>query len=321
MKKKSAILLLMVSMFLSMLPNQILAYMVNVQNAVVLESVNFRTEPSLSGSRIRYLSVGERLLLISKVNESWYKLKDKNGRIGYASTLTRYIRIETISVKAEPNATVVKSVSFRTGPSTGYANNRYLQSGEALYIIDKVNEYWYKAEDKNLVIGYVSTSTQYISTTYVEPYKLMDPEAAAQKAIDAGMKYLGTPYEFGSSRQNTSTFDCSDFVRQAYLDGIGMKLPGDSRGQGDLVKQIGKTSSNWHYLKKGDLVFFMSYKGYKPADYESINKSTETITHTGIYIGNGQILHTFSVASGGVQITNLADSTWELRFLFGGTPL
>lgn len=321
MKKKSVILLLMVSMLLSMLPTQILAYMVEVQQAVVLESVNFRNEPSLSGSRIRYLTTGERLLLISKVNENWYKLKDQGGQIGYASTLARYIRIEQAYVKAEPNATIVKSVSFRTGPGTGYANNGYLQEGEGLYIIDKVNDYWYKAEDENLVIGYVTTNTQYISSTYVEPYKLMDPTVAAQKSIDAGMKYLGRPYEFGSSRENTSTFDCSDFVRQAYLDGIGMKLPGDSRGQGSLVKDIGKTSSSWRNLKPGDLMFFMSYRGYKSSDYDGINKSIETITHDGIYIGNGKILHTFSAASGGVQITNLADTTWELRFLFGGTPM
>ncbi|CAM4398320.1 hypothetical protein PAAL109150_24825 [Paenibacillus alkaliterrae] len=30
--------------------------------------------------------------------------------------------------------------------------------------------------------------------------------------IQKGMRYIGTPYEFGSSRSNTRTFDCSEGV-------------------------------------------------------------------------------------------------------------
>nr|WP_306440429.1 MULTISPECIES: NlpC/P60 family protein [unclassified Paenibacillus] len=51
------------------------------------------------------------------------------------------------------------------------------------------------------------------------------------------MNYLGTPYEFGSIRSNTKTFDCSDFVRQAYLEGTGIILPADSRTQGAYIKK------------------------------------------------------------------------------------
>src|SRR5262245_39932339 len=32
-----------------------------------------------------------------------------------------------------------------------------------------------------------------------------------EKVIADGMKYLGTPYEFGSDRSTSKTFDCSDF--------------------------------------------------------------------------------------------------------------
>jgi cell wall-associated NlpC family hydrolase len=47
--------------------------------------------------------------------------------------------------------------------------------------------------------------------------------------IKDGMKYLGTPYQFGSNRSNTKTFDCSDFVRQAFMEGTGIRLPLNSR--------------------------------------------------------------------------------------------
>lgn len=141
----------------------------------------------------------------------------------------------------------------------------------------------------------------------------------AQKVIAAGSKYLGVPYEFGSNRHTTTTFDCSDFVRQAFWDGLKLKLPYDSRKQAAYVKQIGATNSNWRQLKPGDIMFFMSYRGSKPGNYKGLNKSTQRITHDGIYLGNGKMLHTYSKQSGGVKVENIPGTHWEYRFIFGGT--
>ncbi|MDF2959980.1 MAG: hydrolase Nlp/P60 [Paenibacillus sp.] len=296
-------------------------------NGTIISSVSFRTGPSTDSSRIRYLQTGESVWVLEKVNSYWYKISDKNNVTGYVSTSSQYI--DTSFVEEEdpvealfpspPNATILSSVSFRTGPDTDSSRIRYLQDGEQVLVLDKTNDYWYNIQDKNGVSGFVSTSSKYITTTYVEPYKQLEPAVAAQKVIDAGMKYLGTPYEFGSSRSNTSTFDCSDFVRQSYLDGIGQLLPGDSRSQSSYVKAVGKTSSDWRQLKKGDLLFFMSYKGSSASSYAGIDKTTETVTHVGIYLGDGKMLHTYSQASGGVRVDSIAGSQWELRFLHGGS--
>lgn len=142
-----------------------------------------------------------------------------------------------------------------------------------------------------------------------------------ENVISKGMKYLGTPYEFGSSRSNTKTFDCSDFVRQAYLEGAGIKLPADSRTQGAYIKKNGTYTTNWKKLKPGDIMFFMTYRGNDSSDYKGVNKNTERITHDGIYLGNGKILQTYSKKSGGVRIDNIQGTQWEKRFLFGGSVL
>ncbi|WP_435530074.1 C40 family peptidase [Paenibacillus vini] len=142
-----------------------------------------------------------------------------------------------------------------------------------------------------------------------------------ENVIVKGIKYLGTPYEFGSSRSNTKTFDCSDFVRQAYLEGAGIKLPSNSRTQGAYIKKNGTYTTSWKSLKRGDIMFFMSYRGSKDSDYKGINKSTSRITHNGIYLGNGKILQTYSKESGGVRIDNIEGTQWEKRFLFGGSVL
>lgn len=142
-----------------------------------------------------------------------------------------------------------------------------------------------------------------------------------QSVINAGMKYLGTPYEFGADRSSTKTFDCSSFTRRAFLDGAGIKIPADSRKQAAYVKANGQVSTNWRQLKPGDLMFFMSYKGSKPSNYAGINKSKQRITHVGIYLGNGKVLHTYSKRAGGVKIDNIAGTAWENRFIFGGSAL
>jgi len=194
---------------------------------------------------------------------------------------------------------VVSGVNFRTQPYVSGQQIRMLRSGETVEIL---------------------LSGENISKS-AQPTPNVFSSKATQRVINAGMKYLGTPYQFGSNRNSKATFDCSDFVRRAYLDGTGLRLPADSRSQGSYVKNQGDISQDWSKLKSGDVMFFMAYKGTKASDYAGINKKTERITHNGIYLGNGNILHTYSQKSGGVRIDTISGSHWEKRFLFGGSPL
>ncbi|NGQ94216.1 gamma-glutamyl hydrolase [Brevibacillus sp. SYP-B805] len=139
------------------------------------------------------------------------------------------------------------------------------------------------------------------------------------KVIAAGLKYLGTPYKFGDSRSDKRYMDCSDFTYNAYKD-IGIKIPTNSRSQKEFVEKYGAPVYQVKDLQKGDLIFMMSYKGSKKSDYQGIDKSKQRITHVGIYLGDGRILHTYSKESGGVKITKFTDTSWEYRFVMGGRP-
>jgi len=232
-------------------------------------------------------------------------------------------------------AEAVSSVSMREDPSTSSDRIRYVDEGERLEILDEPNDYWYKVRDDRGRVGYVSSSDEYIdiidsssapsmktsSPAPSAPVSSASASKSAQRVIAAGKKYLGTPYEFSSSRSSTKTFDCSDFVRQAFKDGIGKTLPSNSRDQGDYVKDRGATTTNWTKLKPGDLMFFMSYEGSKASDYKGLTMSKQRITHVSIYLGNGKMLHTYSKDSGGVRIDSIDNKHWEYRFLFGGSAL
>ncbi|NOU65962.1 SH3 domain-containing protein [Paenibacillus sp. LMG 31461] len=293
----------------------------------VVSSVSFRQSPDENSPRIRYLKAGEPVSIIEKVNAYWYRVQVTNGQIGYVSTSSKYIKANGQTTSpATGTGRIVASVSFRTAANENASRIRYLKVGETVQILQKVNAYWYKVKASDGREGYISTSPTYISTSGGSTSPDTNTGGGTtsekiQKVIAAGKKYIGTPYEYGSSRDNTATFDCSDFVRQAFLDGIGLKLPSDSRGQGAYVKSLGHNVTDWHNLKVGDLMFFMSYKGTAQSNYAGINKSTQTITHVAIYLGNGQILSTYSKESGGVRIDSIANRHWEYRFLFGGSAL
>lgn len=226
---------------------------------------------------------------------------------------------------------IVGGVNFRDKPSLSGKVIGFLQKGSEVVVLDQSNKYYYKVQTQNGSVGYVSANPKYITvqetgtpvpTPTPAPTSGQSSTASQQieQMIQTGMKYLGTPYEFGSNRNTTTTFDCSDFVRQAYKEALGITLPTDSRKQGDWIKNNGTAVYSISSLKRGDLVFFMSYKGSSAKSYEGIDKANQRITHVALYLGNGQLLHTYSKESGGVQVDQL-DGAWVHRFLFGGSVL
>lgn len=88
-------------------------------------------------------------------------------------------------------------------------------------------------------------------------------------------QYIGSPYAYGGTSLTTGA-DCSGFV-MAVFSNFGISLPRTATDQsysGMLV--------SLDYLQPGDLIFY----GYG------------SITHVGIYIGNGQIVHAMNEAMG-----------------------
>jgi len=116
--------------------------------------------------------------------------------------------------------------------------------------------------------------------------------------IEYSKTFLGTKHRMGGSSKQG--IDCSGLVMVVHQK-FGISLPHNSEEQARFGRIIPEEDS----LVVGDLVFF--YNSYKTKEF---------ITHAGIYVGNGNFIHTSF--SSGVVITNLNSSTyWKTRFLFG----
>lgn len=310
------------------------------QTGIIEASVRLRTDPSTSSTILKYLNKGDQVVILEAAGSYWYKVRTAEGIVGYTSSGASYIRVVTASAPASQVAVIQSTVRVRDTPGTSGAVVGYLYKNDQVTILEETNSYWYKIRTANGTVGYTSSSDQYIvaagssspaptpaapvptpmPTPVPAPVPTAGQTAGIEPVIAAGMGYLGTPYEFGSSRNDTRTFDCSDFIRQIFMDAANMKLPADSRQQGDWVKQNSAVVTDIAGLKRGDLMFFMDYKGTSPSAYTGINKSTARITHVAMYLGDGKLLHTYSVSSGGVRVDNLSAS-WMNRFLYGGSVI
>jgi murein DD-endopeptidase / murein LD-carboxypeptidase len=115
--------------------------------------------------------------------------------------------------------------------------------------------------------------------------------------IKTAKKYLGVAHCMGG--KSFKCTDCSGLLVMVF-DQHDINFPHDSEEQA----RYGKIISVKNQLKKGDLVFFI--KSYK---------TNKFITHSGIYIGNNEFIHTSTRK--GVIITSINDPWWNDKFIFG----
>lgn len=102
---------------------------------------------------------------------------------------------------------------------------------------------------------------------------------------------LGIKYKYGGTTEKG--FDCSGFTRYVFHE-LGIDLNRTSRDQATQGVKVDKQD-----LRKGDLVFF--------------NTNGKTISHVGIYVGDGKFAH--SSTSKGTVITSLSDKYYAPRYV------
>jgi len=107
---------------------------------------------------------------------------------------------------------------------------------------------------------------------------------------------LGKAYRLGGNGQGNEGIDCSGFMKKIYQT-LTLSLPHSSREQAKMGSLV-TTEWDLSRLKIGDLLFFKRNRGAQ-------------IGHTGMYIGEGQMIH--SSSKKGVVISNLQGSNYFNR--------
>ena len=277
-------------------------------------ALRLRSGPSTSYATLAYASRGEYVVIIGK-SGAWYKV-NYNLTEGYMheSYLDTYTRKNVELGYGRVNGS---KVNVRSGPGTSYSSLTRANTGEQAYIIG-FNNQWYKVIYHSH-IGYIRSD--YLDLTEIpyenkaskkEPLFFVNgqstgvtPSASAlnggstttsstrQQIIDNAKKLLGTPYVWGGT--TPKGFDCSGFVQYVFNQS-GISLPRTTTEQYKIGTYVAKSN-----LQPGDLVFLQ-------------NTYRAGISHVGIYIGDGKMIHASS--SKGVVTSNLS-STYYTQHYYG----
>ena len=117
--------------------------------------------------------------------------------------------------------------------------------------------------------------------------------------IEEAEKYLNYPYVWGGSNPSTS-FDCSGFVSYV-LTNSGLVNTGRLGAQGlyNVCTPVSRANA-----KPGDLIFFTG------------TYDTPGVSHVGIYVGDGVMLH----CGDPIQYSSINTSYWQSHFYSFGRP-
>lgn len=116
---------------------------------------------------------------------------------------------------------------------------------------------------------------------------------AASNVLIRAISLIGTPYVWGGNTPE-SGFDCSGLVNYVFRDMLSLQLPRTSRE----LAHWGSDAVDTTQLQTADLVFF---------------GSGGSITHVGIYVGDGRFVHAPSTG-GTVRLDRMDGAYWQRRY-------
>lgn len=275
-------------------------------------ALRMRASADTSSTVVSMAYKGEKVEVLEDAGNGWYKVSFKGAtgymsgeylQVSWSAAPAAQAQVQTVSVtpQAAPAATSAalgnvkvnlgsnEVLNLRSTPSTQGAKLAAIPGGTVLAAEGSTNG-WYKVTYNGL--------TGYVSAGYV--VSAAEPAAAVAQVAEASYdssfgasivalarQYIGYPYAYGAS--GPKAFDCSGFTSFLYKQ-KGITIPRGATGQYRAGTPVSKEN-----VQPGDLVFIAdpAYTAGYP------------VSHVGIYIGNGQFIHSSSYRGEGITISNL----------------
>lgn len=249
--------------------------------------LNLRSDSNTSSSVLCKLEHGTQVEITGITESGWYQIAH-NGETGYASS--DYISVAEcadIPTIAEPmyGRITTSVLNVRSGPSTDTDKVGTLKVGQVVTILEQQDE-WYRTEE-----GFISA--EYV--TLIDAAEAAS-SGRASELVALAMSMVGRPYVYGGS--SPSGFDCSGFTSYICKQ-FGIHINRTASTQLDNGYSVSRDE-----LQPGDLVMFRKGGSKKRA------------SHVGIYIGNGQFVHS-STYGVGVIVSSMYESYYNSGFVGG----
>lgn len=256
-----------------------------IGGAETTTAVNLRTGAGTDNAIIATVSEGTALIVEADTGSGWYKV-NYDGESGYMSA--DYLSFsETMDLTAQGRVDG-SDVRMRAAAGTDSEIVRVTTYGESVEILGVDGE-WYKVSAGGKT-GYIRGD--YVSFTEPDPSQAPAAGSIGEQIVAFAEQFLGTPYVWAGS--SPSGFDCSGFVSYVFKN-FGYTVNRTAASMYTNGVAVDKSE-----LQIGDAVFFAS--------------SSESIGHVGIYIGDGEFIHSSS-GCGYVTISGLDESYYSRMYV------
>lgn len=244
---------------------------------VNLSVANLRAKPSDASELVSQVLLGTPLKVLDYSNK-WYRVQTPEKYIGYLDSGG----LKTLTAKELESWK--KADRWIYNRIAGFIYNTPDYSGEIVSDVVLGDLFEVEGSDNGwLKMRFCDGRTGFANQSECLKYKRwINIPVNADQIILTGRKMMGFPYLWGGT--SSKGIDCSGFVKTAFY-AQGVILARDASQQARYGEPI--DFSKTENLQPGDLLFF--------------GRTSERITHVGIYISNGDFIH----SSGRVHIGSI----------------
>lgn len=273
------------------------------------DSVEFRSGPSTSSSSLGTIPAGTEVSLTGQTMDGFISAI-YGGQSGWIFGAYLGSQGESAPSNPQPEAPVSESVDWSGPAGTWHTNdsvNLRTEASTSATIITELPASTTVTLTGAVANGFAQASTDHgdgwVSQQYLSegaastqapsesPSQNSTGSATGDGMASFAMQYLGYPYVWAGKEPSTG-FDCSGFTRWVVLNTLGYDIGGGVPGQTDFGSSV-----EWGQWQPGDLIFFA-------------NTSDAGLSHVGVYIGNGQMIHAENPSTG-VVISDITSGYYQ----------
>ena len=251
---------------------------------VLLPVVTMRESPDESSKVVSQAIYAEQVTLLDTADD-WIEVKTNlDGYTGWVekSAISDVVPLSSstlIATVLRNTAHVYAEQDTELGPILTLPYEARLQVVGSPLQTDR----WYQVKLLDGTLAYIQSGD----------VSLMVKTLKRAEIVDFAKQFLGLPYTWGG--RSSFGYDCSGFVQMLYRR-MGIFLPRDAI---DQARWAGFKEVDIEALTPGDLIFW--------------GKSAEKITHVGMYIGDGNFIHTVASVENMpyLRISNINDAAWN----------